>query len=235
MTLNEGVEPQQWAAEVGLYFHDPRLLIRALTHRSYLNENPGALEDNERLEFLGDAVLDFLIGEWLYHHYPEMQEGELTRLRAALVCGERLAEVARQLNLGAALLLGRGEAANGGRQRPTTLAGAFEALMGALYLDQGLEAVRAFVLPLFEPLAETILETHADEDPKSRLQEWAQAQGLPAPTYHTVRIEGPDHDRRFEVEVRIQGQVYGRGEGSSKRQATKAAAADALRRLELES
>ncbi len=229
----QGETPRQFAARLGLHFDDPRLLVRALTHRSYLNEHPEALEDNERLEFLGDAVLDFLVGEWLYHRFPEMPEGDLTRLRAALVCRDQLAAFARQIGLGRALLLGHGEEANGGRERPTTLSAAFEALVGALYLDQGIEAVRTFILPLIEPATEVILESRLDEDPKSRLQEWAQAQGHRAPTYHTLQVRGPDHAREFEVEVRIDGQAYGRGRGPSKREATKAAAADALRKLGL--
>jgi len=227
----QGETPRQFAARLGLHFDDPRLLTRALTHRSYLNEHPECLEDNERLEFLGDAVLDFLVGEWLYHRFPEMPEGDLTRLRAAFVCRDHLAAFARQMGLGEALLLGHGEAASGGRERPTTLSAAFEALVGALYLDQGLDAVRRFLLPFIEPATQHILEARLDEDPKSRLQEWAQAQGYHAPTYHILRVNGPDHAREFEVEVRIQGRPYGRGKGPSKREATKAAAADALKKL----
>ncbi len=222
---------QALAERWGVRFNDPRLLRRALTHRSYLNEHPECLEDNERLEFLGDAVLDFLVGEWLYHRFPEMPEGDLTRLRAALVCRDQLAAFARQIGLGDALFLGHGEAANGGRERPSTLSAAFEALVGALYLDQGLDAVRRFLAPFIEPATQHILEARLDEDPKSRLQEWAQAQGHHAPTYHILRVSGPDHARVFEVEVRIDGRPYGRGTGPSKREATKAAAADALTKL----
>ena len=229
----QGETPYDFARRLGLHFDDPRLLVRALTHRSYLNEHPEALEDNERLEFLGDAVLDFLVGEWLYHHFPEMPEGDLTRLRAALVCRDQLAEFAHQIGLPQALLLGHGEEASGGRTRPTTLSAAFEALVGALYLDQGLDAVRNFLLPLIEPATERILDARLDEDPKSRLQEWAQAQGHRAPTYHIVEVNGPDHDREYLIEVRIAGEPYGRGRGPSKREASKAAAADALRKLGL--
>ncbi|HEY57248.1 MAG TPA: ribonuclease III [Anaerolineae bacterium] len=229
----QGETPYDFARRLGLTFKDPRLLVRALTHRSYLNEHPEALEDNERLEFLGDAVLDFLVGEWLYHHFPEMPEGDLTRLRAALVCRDQLAAFAHQIELHRALLLGHGEEANGGRNRPTTLSAAFEALVGALYLDQGIEAVRRFLLPLLEPAMERILEARLDEDPKSRLQEWAQAQGYRAPTYHILEVRGPDHAREFDIEVRIEGQPYGRGKGPSKREASKSAAADALRKLGL--
>ena len=231
---HQGETPSDFARRLGLTFKDPRLLVRALTHRSYLNEHPEALEDNERLEFLGDAVLDFLVGEWLYHRFPEMPEGDLTRLRAALVCRDQLAAFACQIGLQHALLLGHGEAANGGRDRPTTLSATFEALVGALYLDQGLEAVQRFMLPLLEPAIKRILEARLDEDPKSRLQEWAQAQGYRTPTYHILEVRGPDHAREFDIEVRIEGRPYGRGKGPSKREASKAAAADALRKLGLD-
>ena len=127
--------PQKLAKRLNVQFLNFALLNKALTHRSYLNENPDSLEDNERLEFLGDAVLDFLVGAWLYHNYPEMAEGELTRLRSALVRTEQLAEFAKKINLGAALRLGRGEGLGGGRDRQVLLCGVFEALVGALYLD----------------------------------------------------------------------------------------------------
>src|SRR6266496_6198407 len=133
---------------LGLTFSDLSLLTRAMTHRSYVNENPGSVEDNERLEFLGDAVLDFIVGAWVYHHFPEMPEGELTKMRSAIVRNEQLAVFARQLNLGAALRLGRGEYASGGRYREGLLGSVFEALIGALYLDRGLKAVQDFVHPL---------------------------------------------------------------------------------------
>ncbi len=224
--------PQAFAQRLGLKFHDFRLLIRALTHRSYLNEHREALEDNERLEFLGDAILDFLVGEWLYHRFPEMKEGDLTRIRAALVCREQLAAFARQIGLGNAMLLGHGEDANGGRERDTLLSATFEAVVGALYLDSGLDAVRAFLMPLLEPAITQILEQRLDEDPKSLLQEWVQAHGYTSPTYRTVKTDGPDHQRRFHVEVLVGDTPWGRGSGPSKREATKAAARDALQRIE---
>lgn len=136
--------PQELANRLGLKFKDWLLLSRALTHRSYLNEHPEAIEDNERLEFLGDAVLDFLVAVWLYHRYPEMPEGDLTRMRSALVHTEQLAEFARRIGLGRALRLGRGEAQAGGRDRPSLLCDTFEALIGAIYLDQGLKPSRRF-------------------------------------------------------------------------------------------
>ncbi len=222
--------PQQFAARIGLHFSDIGLLNRALTHRSYLNENAGdVIEDNERLEFLGDAVLDFVVGVWVYHHYPEMREGDLTRLRSAFVRTERLADFARQIDLGRALRLGRGEEANGGRERDSLLCDAFEALIGALYLDQGVEAVTAFVEPFLRAAEDDVLL--GNKDPKSTLQEVVQRNGAPPPTYRVVSVSGPDHQRVFVVAVEVRGREMGRGTGPSKRIAARNAARDALRRL----
>ncbi len=210
-------------------FHDLSLLQRALTHRSYLNEHPEhSLEDNERLEFLGDAVLDFIAGAWLYHRFPEMDEGRLTRLRAGLVRTETLARFAEDLHLGQALLLGRGEDESGGRRRRKNLCGAFEALVGALYLDQGMEATRAFCEPLFGPALDEIMGLDSDKDAKSRFQEWSQATLGQTPVYHTVSSTGPDHAKQFTVAVMIGRKEYGRGSGQSKQTAAQLAAEDAL-------
>lgn len=230
----ESVSPQEFANRVNLPIKDTRLLSRALTHRSYLNEHPEALEDNERLEFLGDAILDFLVGAWLYNHFPEMAEGELTRLRSALVRTEQLAEFAQQINLGRFLQLGKGEADGGGRERPALLCGGFEALIGALFLDAGIGAVQKFVEPFLESAAFQILAANKEKDPKSVLQEWIQARGFDHPVYRTVNSSGPDHAKIFEVEVLISGQVYGRGAGNSKQAAAKEAARIALKSLEIE-
>ena len=170
--------PEQFSKRLKLSFHDYFLLTRALTHRSYLNENKDAIEDNERLEFLGDAVLDFMVAEWLYNHYPEKPEGDLTRLRAALVHTDQLADFARKISLGSALRLGKGETQAGGRERTTLLCDAFEALIGALYLHGGIPAVKDFMVPLLTEVVDLILLNHLDEDTKSRLQEWAQGQGF---------------------------------------------------------
>jgi ribonuclease-3 len=220
--------PSDVAQRLGLRFDDTWLLRRALTHRSYVNEHPEALEDNERLEFLGDAVLDFLVGAWLYNHFPEMSEGQLTRLRAALVGNDQLASFALQVNLGEYMLLGKGEEEGGGRMRSALLGCTFEALIGALFLDQSLEAVYEFVEPFLEEETRKILNGNGDQDVKSLLQEWSQSQGLGAPTYRTVSAFGPDHDKIFEVEVIIGGEVAGRGEGHSKQAAAKNAARAAL-------
>ncbi len=214
---------------LNLSFSNPSLLTRALTHRSFVNENPSALEDNERLEFLGDAVLDFIVGAWVYHHFPEMPEGDLTKVRAALVSNDHLAEFARRLDLGRALRLGRGEHVSGGNDRDSLLGSTFEALVGALYLDSGLGAVEAFVHPLLNEARESVLEDL--HDPKSRLQEWAQSEKIGTPQYVTISSKGPDHAREFEIEVRIQGKTYGKGTGSSKQVATRNAAQAALESL----
>lgn len=216
------------AQSLGLKFVDYRLLARALTHRSYINEHPEALEDNERLEFLGDAVLDFLVGAWLYNRFPELKEGGLTRLRASLVGNRQLAEFARQIGLGPVMRLGYGEAVGGGRERTALLGSTFEALIGALYLDSGMQAVCDYVEPLLES-AEHILSTGGrDSDPKSRLQEWSQAQGYGSPVYRTVGISGPEHERVFEMAVLVAGKERGRGTGRSKNAAAKAAAQSVL-------
>ena len=224
---------QAFAQGLGLEFNDPLLLTRALTHRSYLNENPESLEDNERLEFLGDAVLDFLVGAWLYNRFPEMPEGNLTRLRSALVRTENLAQFAGEIKLGDVMLLGHGESDGGGRERPALLCATFEALIGAMYIDKGIEAVKGFINPLLESATQQILSGNRDKDPKSMLQEWAQSQGLGTPYYRTVSSFGPDHAKSFEVEVHIGNTVHGSGIGHSKQTAAKIAAEQALKALEI--
>lgn len=231
---DEKFSPIDFAERVGIDFSNIGILTRALTHRSYLNEHKGVLEDNERLEFLGDAVLDFLVGAWLYNRFPEMAEGELTRYRAALVGNHQLAEFARDIELGSAMRLGKGEAESGGRERSTLLGSTFEAIIGALYLDQGFNAVNNFMEPFLEDAIYRILSTSRVQDPKSKLQEWSQAQGYGTPTYRTVSSIGPDHDKIFEVEVSFNGHVYGKGRGSSKQIAAKIAAHKALESLELD-
>lgn len=225
--------PAELAQRLHLKFKDLLLLSRALTHRSFLNEHTEALEDNERLEYLGDAVLDFIVGVWLYHHYPEMAEGDLTRMRSALVHTEQLAVFARKIELGDAMRLGRGEVQAGGRNRSALLCDTFEAVVGALYLDSGVDAVNDFMHPLLQEAAEDILVNHKNEDPKSLLQEWAQSQGFQAPLYITRSAHGPDHSKIFELEVVIAGNVHGIGSGPSKSAAAKAAARVALLKLGL--
>lgn len=223
--------PEEFAVRLQLPINDFFLLSRALTHRSYLNEYNDAIEDNERLEFLGDAVLDFIIAEWLYHHYPEKPEGDLTRLRAALVHTDQLGRFAKEINLGNALKLGRGEVQAGGRNRITLLCDAFEAVIGALYLQGGVSAVKDFMVPLLLRVVDEVLQNHLDEDTKSRLQEWAQGNGFSSPKYVLIDESGPDHRKTFEMEVRIGTKPYGRGIGTSKQVAEKRAAKEALLNL----
>lgn len=218
----------EFSNQIGIKFQNQGLLRRAFTHRSYLNEHREVLEDNERLEFLGDAVLDFLVGAWLYNHFPEMAEGQLTRMRAALVGNQQLAEFARQLNLGAVMLLGKGEMENRGNERTGLLGSTFEALVGAIYLDGGIDAVRIFTEPLLNTTVRQVLLLGQDYDVKSMLQEWSQAEGLGTPYYHIVSTSGPDHEKCFEIEVIINEIVYGKGNGSSKQAAAKKAAQAAL-------
>ena len=215
-------------------FKNPDLLTHALTHRSYLNEHPELpREDNERLEFLGDAILDFVVAGWLYRKYPDFSEGRLTSIRAALVRSEKLSELANQITLGHHLRLGKGEAVSGGRTRQTLLADAFEAVVGALYLDQGIRAVQRWLTPLIQPESERILAEQSDRDAKSALQEWSQAARSITPHYRTINASGPDHAKWFTVAVLLGPDEVGRGEGPSKQIAAQAAAADALRKLEV--
>jgi len=227
------VEISELENSIGFAFGDKSLLHRALTHRSYLNEHPEfAFEDNERLEFLGDAVLDFVTGEYLYHRFPELAEGPLTSLRSALVRRETLARFARRFDLGAYLYMGHGESESGGRERPATLCATFEAVVGAIYLDGGLEAIQSLVQPLIEPEVARIQREHLAKDAKSLLQELAQGQYRCTPRYATIAARGPDHDKEFTVEVSICGQAVGRGSGHSKQQAAQNAAAQALDQLQ---
>jgi ribonuclease-3 len=217
----------------GIRFNEPALLRRSLTHPSYRNEHPEkGLQDNERLEFLGDAVLDFISGEWLYHHFPEGSEGYLTRLRAALVRTETLAGFSIHFSLDKALLLGRGEEDSGGRQRAGNICAVFEAFIGAIYLDQGLPAVCDLVYPLFETALENILQHDLHRDPKSLLQEWSQANLGITPSYRTISSKGPDHAKFFTVAVFLGDQYCAEGSGPNKQSAAQAAAQRALESLQ---
>jgi len=218
----------EFAISAGIPDMNRGLLRRALTHSSYVNENPDVLEDNERLEFLGDAALDFHVAEWLYLRFPEVNEGELTRMRAALVRTENLAALAEQLHIGDALLLGRGEESSGGRERMTLLCDAFEAVVGALYLDQGLAEVGRFIEGFLEDSIEAVLNERRLVDARSKLQIWAQARFGETPHYETVGVYGPDHAREFEVRVSLSNGVSGQGRGRSKQDASQHAAAALL-------
>jgi ribonuclease-3 len=219
-------------ARLGVKFKNPALLRQALVHSSYVNENPGlAPESNERLEFLGDAVLGLIVADELFTAYPRLDEGKLTELRTQLVRRDTLAAAARALGLGEALLFGRGEEAGGGRERPTNLARSFEALVGAIFLDGGLTKTRTFVRRTLIGQVELRADGVFPQDPKSQLQELSQSLYQTTPSYRLIEAAGPDHARHFTIEVVIDGQTLGRGEGRSKQQAEKEAARQALERL----
>ncbi|MHB1416861.1 MAG: ribonuclease III [Chloroflexota bacterium] len=215
--------------KLGVTFRRRDLLEQALVHRSYLNENPEfTLSSNERLEFLGDAILGFLTAEYLYQSQPSLPEGDMTTLRAAAVRGETLARWAQSLNLGHYLLMGRGEVASGGRTRPGNLANAFEALLAAVAIDQGLETAREVLMRFLKPEVDHLLESETAKDYKSRLQETLQSQRQLTPTYRTVETRGPDHARTFVVEVLAGAEVLAQGSGPSKQHAEQDAARQAL-------
>ncbi len=214
---------------LGIHFQNPDLLRMALTHRSYIYETAGAgLSSNERLEFLGDSVLTFISADYLYHTFPDLNEGELSDLRAALVRGETLANFARAIELGNFLLMGKGEQGSQRDGSQRVLEAAFEAVLGAIYLDQGLEAVQRFLMPRLEPLAHYIVAKRLFKDHKSLFQELAQAHDGITPSYRLVSQEGPSHNREFTVEVLLGEQVAGRGQGRNKQAAEQEAARKAL-------
>lgn len=216
---------------LGHRFADAELLRRALIHTSYVNEvAPPKPESNERLEFLGDAVLELVVAERLYRDRPDLAEGDLTTLRAGVVRLEMLGRLGLELRLGEHLLLGRGEDATGGRARASIVGRALEALFGAVYLDAGLDAARRTALGLLDPEIERLLESQALKDDKSRLQEASQGELKLTPAYRTVAAVGPDHAKEFTVEVSLGDVVVGRGRGRTKQLAAQAAAKDALGR-----
>lgn len=218
--------------QIGYHFSDLSLLDEALTHRSYANEQRPRCADNERLEFLGDAILGLVIADALFCDDPSRPEGELSRIRSELVNAATLAQLAREIDLGSSLRLGRGEAKGGGRDKENILADAFEALLGAIYLEAGLITVRPLILELFaQPLLDK-MEPQNNSDYKSQLQEYLQSlQKLP-PVYLLTATQGRDHDRTFVVEARISGEVLGVGQGRSKKEAEQAAASAAIKALQ---
>jgi ribonuclease-3 len=221
---------------LGITFHDERLLQSALIHRSFFHEHPeraDGLSSNERLEFLGDAVLNFLTAAWLYTRFPQQSEGDLTRLRAALVKRSTLAGFARQLNLGDYLRISRGAESLAARKHETLLSDGFEAVVGAIYLDQGIETVRAFVEPFLEREIDTIVAAHGGTDYRTRLQALLQQQHGVTPEYRTVTVTGPAHRAHFTVEVLLEERRIGLGSGATKQAAAQEAARTALEYLAL--
>ena len=218
------------AKQLGHVFRDTTLLARALTHRSRSSQN------YERLEFLGDSILSFVIADVLYDRYPQLSEGELTRLRATLVRRETLATLARELDLGDCLDLGGGELKSGGFDRDSILADALEAVIGAVYKDGGIEAVREVVLRRYQPILDSIDPGSILKDPKTRLQEFLQRNSLATPIYSVLEVSGEPHQQRFVVECRVPGMAEAvRGEGSSRRYAEQAAATRACELLNCQS
>lgn len=214
-------------SQIGYRFKEPKLLKKALTHRSYLNESQNIDQSNERLEFLGDAVLELIISHHLFNSHPNQPEGILTSARSAIVRTESLAKLAQKLDLGSYLLLSKGEEKSGGRNNTHLLANTTEALIGAIYLDQGLKACQAFTDKHLIPLAKAIL-TQPLKDPKSRLQEQTQALGYSSPTYKTISQIGPDHNKTFTINVLVNHQKLASGKGKSKQEAQQKAAKKAL-------
>lgn len=206
------------------HFKNPALLVTALTHTSYANEAKHGVRHNERLEFLGDSVLSIVVAEYLFTH-KNMPEGELTRMRASLVCEAALFGFAQKIDLGRWLRLGHGEELGGGRTRPSVVSDAFEAVIAALYLDGGIEAARAFILPF---VTSALTKQSAEEDYKTKLQEIVQQNPSERLRYVVASQTGPDHDKHFVVEVHLNSNCIGSGEGHSKKQAEQAAAKEAL-------
>lgn len=217
---------------LGITFNEPSLLEQAVVHSSYINENPGLVSgNNERLEFLGDAILGFIVAEKLYQDSPDLSEGEMTKLRSALVRRDTLAHVARAVRLGDFLYMGKGEEASGGRSKTANLAGALEAVIAATFLDQGASTTRDLVLGLLGEELAKVVSQGTGVDYKSRLQELMQSRYQSPPAYRLVGEAGPDHDKRFTVEVMAGDTVLGRGNGRSKKLAETEAARSALERL----
>ena len=220
---------------IGYSFSDRALLVQALTHRSRAHEDQSNV-DNESLEFLGDAVLGLVIADWLFREFPMRDEGWKSKMKALLVAGPTLAAIGSELGLGRYLLLGKGEEKTGGRQKPSMIADTFEAVVGAIYLDGGVEKVVTLIHKVFAVSFEKIGEGHIDltettRDWKSSLQEWAQARGQALPRYRLSGQSGPDHQKEFSVEVLLDNGAVGRGEGHSKKEAEQHAARNILREL----
>ncbi len=214
--------------KIGIRWKNIDLLHMALTHRSFSFESKDKLKNNQRLEFLGDAVLQLVVSEFLYNTCPSRTEGELTRLRASIVCEPSLARVARDLGIGSCLYMGRGEERSGGRHRPSILADAFEALLGAVYLDGGLEAARNFALSRLRDIISDVLEGRVERDYKTELQEILQKVSASPVSYVILKEEGPAHDRFFTAAAVHMGRQMGTGSGHSKKEAEQQAARSAL-------
>jgi ribonuclease-3 len=215
--------------KLGVEFNDISLLKRALTHRSYLNENRDVDKNNERLEFLGDAVLELIVSDFLYKKYPDRPEGELTSFRSAIVRTESLADASRELNYGKYLRMAKGEAESGGRDKDYLLANTFESVLGAIYIDQGYVKCKNLVKRVLIPKIDNIVKNRLDIDSKTKIQELMQEKFKQTPIYEVVNEHGPDHDKEFVVVVKVGKKIIGKGKGSSKQRAEEAAAQEGLK------
>lgn len=227
MSPFEGLQGQ-----IAYHFRNPHLLRQALTHRSSIRQKDEEGEDNERLELLGDSVIELVVSHLLLDHFPHLSEGGVSKARASLVKEATLASLAREVGLGNHLRLGRGEEETGGKEKDSILAGGMEALVAAVYLDGGYEEAFRMIARLYLPLLEEMQGGLKDDDFKTRLQEYTQRHLNTTPDYVVVAEEGPDHDKTFEVVISIEGKSYGRGRGSSKKEAEQRAAEEALRTLQ---
>lgn len=215
-------------------FKNQKLFIQAFTHRSYLNETKEKIESNERLEFLGDSIISFVVSKHLFEIYPQFNEGNLTNLRSLLVNTKSLAEIAKELNFGNRLRISKGEEESKGRENLSLLADCFEAFIGALFLDQGVDRVSSYLLEVLQPKAETFVKKQTFKDPKSLLQEIVQAKRLSSPIYKVLKEEGPAHAKIFTVGVFVKNAIVGMGSGKSKQEAEENAAMVALEKMRRE-
>ncbi|MCD5407581.1 MAG: ribonuclease III [Desulfotomaculum sp.] len=223
------ITTEQLKQRLAINWQDSSLFYQALTHSSCVHENRKlGVAHNQRLEFLGDAVLELVVSEYLYRTYPERSEGELTKLRAAVVCEAPLAQVAQELMLGDCMQMGRGEERSGGRERPSILADVFEALLGAVYLDQGIATARKLILQQLTPIIQAVLEGRVERDYKTELQEKLQKKSSEPLTYVVLKETGPDHDKVFTAGVIYRQKEIGRGCGRSKKEAEQQAAKEAI-------
>lgn len=228
------MELNHLAANLGVKFNNLQILKEALTHRSYLNEFKNRnLASNERLEFLGDAVLSFVVSSWLFKEFPYYFEGKLTNLRSNLVKTVSLTKIAQKLKVGDYLLLSKGEKESQGQQNPTLLANAMEAIIGAIFLDQGIETAKTFIENHFQFLLKEVIQTGKFKDYKSLLQEKIQAQTSQSPVYKTIKEEGPEHNKIFTVSVTTEGKILATGVEKSKQKAEEEAAKQALEKIKL--
>lgn len=220
---------------IQVVFKDKKYLRKSMTHKSYANENRHEhVKDNERLEFLGDAILDLIISEQIFREHPDYPEGELAKMRAVVVSAPTLARIAKRIELGRYLLLGKGEEMTGGRERDSILSDAFEALVGAIYLDQGLEVTRKFIMTYLRDEIATVERGEHMQDYKTLLQEVIQKKSNTRPLYRVIDEVGPDHNKQFTVQVEYKSRVIGVGTGQSKKEAQQRAAADAISKFDEE-